>query len=114
MSILRVKDSFMLYGRNGEENRMFRAGDLIDSTEAVVKGHEMFFQPVEEFVERQTKRANTRLRDREQIGKSDDKVVERATADPGEKRSVGRPKVSDEQPTAKPDSKAATKKDGEV
>lgn len=106
----------MYYG-NGYQ-RMFCAGDLIDADDEAVKGRENFFQPVEDFVQEK--------RDRPQIGLRG-RVIERATAEPGEKRSVSpkpsqdeKPSQDDEKPAGRrtpakaPVSSSTDKKDGEV
>lgn len=116
MKILRVRDSFMYYGPGYQ--RMFCAGDLVDSEDPAVKGREQLFQPVEDFVQQR--------RDRPQIGLRG-RVVERATAEPGERRNVNplppEPEKSsdkdDKAPARRTPTKADTtgpkgKQDGEV
>lgn len=94
MKILRVRDSFMYYGDGFQ--RSFVAGDLIDASDPAVKGREELFQPVEDFVMERSSRPQIGIRGR---------VVERASAEPGEKRDVS-PK-----PDTKVDEKVDDKKD---
>jgi hypothetical protein len=82
MSILRCTESFAVM--NGHIPRVLRAGDTVYDNDPVVKGHEASFEPLEDHIARVTS-------------------VEAATAAPGEKRSVTRPRKA----TAK---KAAAKK----
>lgn len=95
MSILRVRDSFLYYGPGYQ--RMFCAGDLVDGSDPAVKGREELFQPVEDFVQEKTDRKQIGLRGR---------TVERASAEPGEKRETPTPKVEE-----KSEDKAEEKKD---
>lgn len=76
MSIMRCKTSFMT-NVNGSR-RMIRQGDLFSSDDPVVKGREALFDAVEDVVAKRTPKSES--------------VVERATAEPGERRSVGRPR----------------------
>ncbi len=68
--ILRCKTSFHAYGRP----TMVRAGDLVDSSDPVVRGREELFESVDEVVHGPA-----------------DLPVESASAAPGERRSVKRP-----------------------
>lgn len=102
MKILRVRDSFMYYGPGYQ--RMFCAGDLVDGDDPAVKGREELFQPVEDFVQQQTDRKQVGLRGR---------MVERATAEPGERRTVSRPLPPEDDKNSegeKSDSKSVTRR----
>jgi hypothetical protein len=112
MTTLRCKEAFMAWV-NGEP-RTIPAGFLVDSRDSVVKGREALFDKVEEYVEKWGRP------DRVEMPKTESRVEE-ATAAPGERRSLGRPRVEakpDDKPESKPESKpsprAAAKKDGEV
>ncbi|MFD3333518.1 hypothetical protein ACFWV1_12860 [Streptomyces sp. NPDC058700] len=79
MAIKRAKSSFVAYIDGAP--RLVNAGDLIDDSDPVVTGREALFGSIEDHV----------------AGKA--RPVEQATAEPGEKRSVGRP------PTKRPPAK---------
>lgn len=76
MSVMRCKRTFS--ARVDGRRRLVHAGDLVAATDAVVSGRERFFELVEEYVANKTAKSEP--------------VVERATAEPGEKRTVGRPR----------------------
>jgi hypothetical protein len=77
MAVLRCLAPFALTEKSGVE-RVVSAGDLVDSTDPVVKGREDLFEPVETTVARTKERG-----------------VEKATASPGEKRTAAKPAKSD-------------------
>lgn len=91
MAIKRCKASFAVVV-NGAP-RVVTAGQLIDDSDPVVKGREASFEDVETYVSERKSR------------------VEQATADPGEKRSVGRPAAKKASAPAK---KAAAKPESKV
>lgn len=68
MAVLRVREAFCAYYKGVEE--VFAPGRLVDSGDRIVKGREHFFETVEVAASRQSG------------------VVESATAEPGERRSV--------------------------
>lgn len=72
MSILRVKEPFAV--DQAGFHRVLRVGDLLEDTDPVVKGREVFFEPVETQVVREQTR------------------VEQASAAPGEKRTRTSPR----------------------
>lgn len=82
MAIKRCKAAFAATV-NGTPH-MFKVGQLVDATDPVIKGREALFEDVETYM---SDRSATR--------------VERATAEPGEKRSVGRPATKKAAPPAK-------------
>lgn len=86
MAIKRCKASFAVIV-NGAP-RVVTAGQLVDDSDPVVKGREASFEDVETYVSERKAR------------------VEQATADPGERRSVGRPPAKK---AAAPAKKAAAK-----
>lgn len=91
MAIKRCKASFAVI-ENGAP-RVITAGQLVDDKDPVVKGREANFEDVETYV-------------------SDHKPrVEQATADPGEKRSVGQPAKKAAAPAKKTAAKAEGKSD---
>lgn len=87
VAIYRCKEPFRT-NVNGAK-RVVPAGELVEDTDPVFKGREHLFEPVGDYVSRHGEAR-----------------VERATAEPGEKRSVGRPAVKK---TAAPAKKAAVK-----
>ncbi|MER7953844.1 hypothetical protein [Streptomyces sp. NPDC096030] len=94
MAIKRCKASFAVVV-NGAP-RVVTAGQLVDESDPVVKGREGCFEDVETYVSERKAR------------------VERATAEPGEKRSVGRPAAKKavaptKKPAADPEPKAESK-----
>jgi hypothetical protein len=109
MTTLRCKQSFTAFTPTGPLS--VAAGALLDSTHDLVKGREALFTPVEDFVEH-VGRTN-------KDGHHDGVLMERATAEPGERRSV-RPKIDpEEKPVetkqpAKPPVARKGKQDGEV
>lgn len=117
MTTLRANQSFTAYNRKTGDMRPVPAGTLVDSSDDVVKGRESLFDKVEDFVEKYGRK------DRSVVY---NKTVERASAEPGERRSVGRPlppeneKSSDDKgPARRTPTKADTtgpkgKQDGEV
>lgn len=111
MTTLRCRESFTAWV-NGEP-RVVPAGRLVDSKDEVVKGREALFDKADDFVEKWGRS------DRVEMPKPESRV-ESATAAPGERRSVGRPRVEskpdpEEKPEVKPAGARATgKKDGEV
>lgn len=116
MSTLRANQSFTAYDRKTGDMRPVPVGTLVDSSDDVVKGRESLFDKTEDFVEK--------------YGRPDRSVtysrsVERASAEPGERRNVSRPlppeeKSSDDKgPVRRTPTKADTtgpkgKQDGEV
>lgn len=86
VAIYRCKEPFRTTV-NGAK-RVVPAGELVEDTDPVFKGREHLFESVDTYVTRRDTR------------------VERATAEPGEKRSVGRPVAKK---TAAPAKKAAAK-----
>jgi hypothetical protein len=74
--------------------RMYTVGQLVDASDPVIKGREGLFEDVE------THMADKAARQAPQ--------VEQATADPGERRSVGRPakKAASSKPAPKPETKS--------
>lgn len=94
MTTLRANESFTAYDRKNGEMRSIAVGALVDSNDSVVKGRESLFTKVDEYVEK--------------YGRRDRKTVERASAEPGEKRSIGAPRV-EEKPADKKDEKADDK-----
>jgi hypothetical protein len=71
MAVLRCLASFAFTETDGGD-RVYAAGDLVDSNDPAVKGREDLFEPVEATIGRYTNR----------------RVVEQATAAPGEKRAA--------------------------
>jgi hypothetical protein len=69
--VLRAKESFAVQDDRGYV-RIVAAGDVVDSSDNVVRGRESLFEPAEDTI---TRRAD---------------FVEQATAAPGEKRTVSR------------------------
>lgn len=76
MSIMRCKSTFFAVLK-GQERRV-RTGELLSSDDPVVKQHAPYFESVEEHLANKAAMAEP--------------VVERATAEPGEKRALGRPR----------------------
>jgi hypothetical protein len=71
MALLMAREAFATAGtKKGDHGRVIAAGEIVEDTDPVVKGHENLFQPV-----------GVRSHGRD---------VESATAAPGEKRSVAR------------------------
>ena len=77
MSILRCVEPFAV--QDGNLPRVMRSGDVVESDDPIVKGHESMFEPVESFIVRRA------------AGTSTGTMLETATADPGEKRAVTKP-----------------------
>lgn len=75
MKVLRCKRTFI--ARLDGQQVVVRTGDLVADNDPIVKRREEFFESAEDHV---AKRAEG--------------VVERATAEPGKKRSIGRPRKS--------------------
>lgn len=91
MTIKRCKAAFAA-SVNGTPH-MFKVGQLVDGDDPVIKGREGLFEDVETYV---SDRSASR--------------VEQATADPGEKRSVGRAaakKAAAKRPETQPDPSAS-------
>ncbi|SDN17891.1 hypothetical protein [Streptomyces wuyuanensis] len=86
MAIKRCRAAFAV-SVNGVP-RMVTVGQLVDASDPVIKGREALFEDVDTYVSERAPK------------------VEQATADPGEKRSVGRPAAKK---TATPVKKAAAK-----
>lgn len=76
MAILRCKEPFS-YWADGYPH-VIRAGDLVDSADAAVKGREASFEPVEVVAHRTAEPAAAAMLP---------PVVEQATAAPGERRT---------------------------
>ncbi|GHH87820.1 hypothetical protein [Streptomyces capitiformicae] len=74
MAIYRCKEPFRTTV-NGAK-RVVPAGELIEDSDPVFKGREHLFQKVDDYVARHSP------------------TVERATAEPGEKRGLGRPRTT--------------------
>lgn len=93
MAVYRCKSPFAVHvdGRH----RVISGGALVDDSDPVFKGREHLFERADEFVERVS-------RDRV------DRVVEAATAEPGELRQVSKPKRA-----AKSTSRKTTVKDAD-
>lgn len=108
MSTLRAKTSFTAYVGEGSDAQSLSvaAGELIASDNVVVKGREAFFEKVEDVVLDVGRK--TRVKRGEDQGRSE-VLMERASADPGERRSVGRPKADDKS-EVKPDESKDEKK----
>lgn len=83
MATLRCKDSFAAFVKGVP--RVVSGGQLVDSSDPVVKGREKYFEAVDAFMERRRPQ------------------VEQATAEPGEVRQVSKPKK-----TAKTAAKSAS------
>lgn len=81
MAIKRCKAAFSAYV--GGQIRMVNAGELLEESDPVIRGRDHLFEDVGTYVEQRRADAQaTQL----------PPTVERATAEPGEKRAVGRPK----------------------
>lgn len=81
MAIKRCKAAFSGYVDG--QVRMVTVGALLDESDPIIKGREALFEDVDTYVEtRRSDAAATRLQS----------PVERATAEPGEKRTVSRPR----------------------
>ncbi|MFG2328253.1 hypothetical protein ACGFMM_01370 [Streptomyces sp. NPDC048604] len=89
MAIKRCKASFAVVV-NGAP-RVVTAGQLVDENDPIVRGREVNFEDVETYVSERKAR------------------VEQATAEPGERRSVGRPAAKKSAASPK---KAAVQPDG--
>lgn len=118
MSTLRAKESFTAYV-DGQAIPV-SAGELVDSSNVVVANRESLFDKVEDYV-LDPGRKRTQV-SRDDKPRPSEVLMERATADPGERRSVS-PKPSqdkDDKPAvsrtpAKVNAPASKeKKDGEV
>jgi hypothetical protein len=94
MSVMRCKNTFFAVV-DGRERRV-RAGELLGSDDPVVKRFSSSFEPVEEYVAKH---------------RAAEPVVERATAEPGEKRSVGRPRKAPKLAELTPESAPKTAAD---
>lgn len=90
MAVLCCTDAFAYTEPNGVQ-RVLRPGDLVDDHDPCVKGREVYFETVEANVHRATERAK---------GGPVEGVIEQATKEPGEKRTRGRPKKTED---AKPE-----------
>lgn len=115
MSTVRCTQSHVRWVGEGDARTGINIPDwmLLDSNDPLVKGHEHLFVPVEQYVEKVGRRRSGRTQPEDDTlmrkepaegEKSETKPVEQATAAPGERRSVGRPRGSG----------TAGKKDGEV
>lgn len=116
MSTLRAKESFTGYV-NGQAIPV-SAGELFDSGHAVVGGREKLFEKVEDYVLDPGRRRTSVSKDDKP--KPSEVLMERATAEPGERRSVSpKPSQDDDKPAprrtpAKATPSSGEKKDGEV
>ena len=79
MSLLRARCSFVVRGPDGARHAV-REGDLVDSEDAVIDGRVELFDPAE---------ASARVVFGPKRSRAE-KVVEKATAAPGEKRTLRR------------------------
>ncbi len=116
MTTLRAHESFNAYV-NGQAIAV-RAGDLLDSSHIVVSGREKLFSSVEDYVEDPGRKNRRQLAKDGDRGRSD-VLIERATADPGERRELPKPKPEADKPKVDEKPKTATrtakgKQDGEV
>ena len=76
-SVLRARDSFVAAApRAGEPEFLVRVGDVFPADHPVIRGREAFFEPAEAAADRATR------------------SIERATAEPGDRRSLTRPRRS--------------------
>lgn len=78
MTIKRVKEPFALGGKDGA-HRIFNVGDLVDTSDSAYKGREHLFEDLELAVGRKAE---------PQTSITHPSHVERATAEPEEKREV--------------------------
>jgi len=78
MTIMRVKEAFAV-GMEGGEHRVFAAGDLVDSADSVYQGREHLFEELSVAVDRKGTPPTSA---------GHPSVVERATAEPEEKRDI--------------------------
>jgi hypothetical protein len=91
MSTLRAKESFTAYVRFGKDKDApvqavaVAAGELLDSSHPTVKGREHLFVPVEEYVANPGRKTWVSKADKPSPSEV---LMERATADPDEKRTV--------------------------
>lgn len=83
MSTLRAKESFTAF--LGGQALTVAAGELLSSEHPVVGGRERLFEVVEDYVANPGRRKTSVSRDDE---KRSDVLMERATSEPGERRSV--------------------------
>jgi hypothetical protein len=79
MTIKRVKEPFAVAGEDGA-HRVFSAGDLVDTSDDAYKGREHLFEDLNVAMERKTMEPTSATHP--------STPVERATAEPGEKRDV--------------------------
>ena len=116
MTTLRAKGPFTAYV-NGQALNV-PAGELLDSSHPIVQGREGLFEKVEDFVNSVGRKTSVSRGDKP---RPSEVLMERATAEPGEKRSVA-PKPSQDEdkpavrrtPAKAPVSSSTDKKDGEV
>lgn len=85
MAVFRVVEAFAMQDKASGAVRLFRPGDLVDAHDPVVRGRESLFEPVEETVRRSIESQVAQV-------VHGAPGVEQATAAPGEKRSVSKPK----------------------
>lgn len=87
MSTLRAKESFTAYVGKGDRAQALNvsAGDLLDSGHIAVKGREKLFESVEDYVADPGRKTSVSRGDE---NKKSHVLMERATSEPGEKRSV--------------------------
>jgi hypothetical protein len=93
MAIMRVREPFAIADVDGA-HRLFSAGDLVDTSDSAYIGREHLFEELTVAVERK----GTALTSADHPST----VVERATAEPGEKRDV-RPWEPAPDPEPKPE-----------
>jgi len=116
MTTLRAKGPFTAFV-NGQALPV-PAGELLDSSHPVVQGREELFEKVEDFVNNVGRKTSV---SRDDKPRRSEVLMERATSEPGEKRSVS-PKPSQDEdrpaprrtPAKAEASTAKDKKDGEV
>jgi hypothetical protein len=87
MSTLRAKESFTAFVGKGDSVQALNvaAGELLDSGHAVVKGREKLFESVEDYVVDPGRKQTSVTRGKE---KPSHVLMERATSEPGERRSA--------------------------
>lgn len=78
MTIKRVKEPFAIGGADGA-HRIFSAGDLVDTSDSAYKGREHLFEDLGLAVDRKAE---------PQTSATHASSIERATADPEDKRDV--------------------------
>lgn len=102
MSTLRAKESFTAYVGNGSAGQALHiaAGELYDSGHVVVAGREKLFESVEDHVADPGRKKTSVSRGDEK--KPSHVLMERASAEPGERRSVDTKTGVQDKPKAAP------------